>query len=59
VNITVWSYVDQINISVIADRKTLDDPHEVTDAMVEAFARIREAAGLSAELVTVDTAMPR
>jgi diacylglycerol O-acyltransferase len=59
VNITVWSYVDQINISVIADRQTLDDPHEVTDAMVNAFARIREAAGLSSELVTVATAMPR
>jgi diacylglycerol O-acyltransferase len=59
VNITVWSYVDQINISVIADRKTLDDPHEVTDAMVDAFARIREAAGLSADLLSVATAMPR
>jgi diacylglycerol O-acyltransferase len=59
VNITVWSYVDQINISVIADRKTLDDPHEVTDAMVDALARIRGAAGQSAELLTVTTAMPR
>jgi len=46
VNITVWSYVDQINISVLADDVTFDDPHEVTDAMVEAFGRIRLAAGL-------------
>ena len=59
VNITVWSYVDQVNISVIADRQTFDDPHEVTDAMVNALARIRDAAGLSPELASVDTAMPR
>jgi diacylglycerol O-acyltransferase / wax synthase len=46
VNITVWSYVDQLNISVLADDVTFEDPHEVTDAMIEAFALIREAAGL-------------
>lgn len=33
-NITVWSYVDQLNISVLTDTATVDDPHEVTDAMV-------------------------
>jgi diacylglycerol O-acyltransferase len=47
VNITVWSYVDQLNISVLADDVTVEDPHEVTDAMVEAFRLIRQAAGLS------------
>jgi diacylglycerol O-acyltransferase len=49
VNITVWSYVDQLNISVLADDVTFGDPHEVTDAMVDAFALVRQAAGLPAE----------
>jgi diacylglycerol O-acyltransferase / wax synthase len=51
VNITVWSYVDQLNISVLADDATFGDPHEVTDAMVDAFALVREAAGLPAKTV--------
>jgi diacylglycerol O-acyltransferase / wax synthase len=58
-NITVWSYVDQVNISVLADRKTVGDPHEVTDAMVTAFGQIRSAAGLSPVPNEVGTAMPR
>ena len=33
INITVWSYVDQLNISVLADDLTLSDPHEATGAM--------------------------
>lgn len=45
-NITVWSYVDQLSISVLSDTATVDDPHEVTDAMVAAFEEIRAAAGL-------------
>jgi diacylglycerol O-acyltransferase len=49
-NITVWSYVDQLSISVLCDDQTLNDVHEVTDAMVRAFAEIRSAAGLSAPL---------
>jgi diacylglycerol O-acyltransferase len=53
VNITVWSYVDQLNISVLADDATFADPHEVTDAMVEAFSLIRQAAGLPAEIRAV------
>ncbi|KMO72409.1 wax ester/triacylglycerol synthase family O-acyltransferase [Mycolicibacterium chubuense] len=56
-NITVWSYVEQLNISVLADGKTLGDPHELTDAMVEAFIEIRRAAGLPEELTVVETAM--
>ena len=56
-NITVWSYVDQLNISVLCDGATLTDPHEVTDAMVADFIEIRRAAGLSEELTVVDTAM--
>ena len=45
-NITVWSYVEQLNISVLTDDGTLDDPHEATAAMMHAFAEIRAAAGL-------------
>jgi diacylglycerol O-acyltransferase / wax synthase len=58
INITVWSYVDQLNVSVIADDRTVDDTHEVTDAMVHAFSEIRSAAGFPEELTTVGTAMP-
>ena len=56
-NITVWSYVDQLNVSVLSDGSTLDDPHELTDAMIEAFVEIRRAAGLPGELTVVASAM--
>lgn len=56
-NITVWSYVDQLNISVLTDGATLDDPHEVTDAMIAEFVEIRRAAGLSENLTVVEEAM--
>ncbi len=46
INITVWSYVDQLTISVIADDETLDDTHEATDAMAGAFGEIHHACGL-------------
>ena len=55
----MWSYVDQLNISVIADDRTLDDTHEVTDAMFHSFSEIRSASGLSGELTEVPTVMPR
>lgn len=57
VNITVWSYVDQLNISVLTDTITVDDPHEVTGALVEEFTAIRKAAGLPETLTVVETAM--
>lgn len=57
-NITVWSYVDQLAISVLTDDRTLDDPHEATDAMVDAFVEIRDAAGLPAQLTSLDNTMP-
>ena len=56
-NITVWSYVDQLNISVLADGATVKDPHEVTEAMVSDFLEIRRGAGLSEKLTVVETAM--
>jgi diacylglycerol O-acyltransferase / wax synthase len=58
INITVWSYVDQLNISVITDDRTLDDTHEVTEVMFHSFSEIRSAAGLSGTLDEVRTAMP-
>jgi WS/DGAT/MGAT family acyltransferase len=56
-NITVWSYVDQLNISVLSDGATLKDPHEVTDAMIADFIEIRRGAGLSDKLTVIEAAM--
>jgi diacylglycerol O-acyltransferase len=53
----VWSYVDQLNISVLSDGATLDDPHELTKAMIDAFIEIRSAAGLSDDLTVVESTM--
>jgi diacylglycerol O-acyltransferase / wax synthase len=36
----VWSYVDQLAIPVLTDEVTLVDPHEATDAMIDAFTEI-------------------
>lgn len=47
VNITVWSYVDQLGIAVLTDDETFDDPHEATEALSEAFNELRFAAGPS------------
>jgi WS/DGAT/MGAT family acyltransferase len=55
-NMTVWSYVDQVDISVLSDDRTFDDVHDATDAMIHGLAEIRGAAGLS-ELTPVGTAM--
>ncbi|ORV97454.1 WS/DGAT/MGAT family O-acyltransferase [Mycobacterium kyorinense] len=56
-NITVWSYVDQLNVSVLSDGITVDDPHEVTDAILDDFVELRRAAGLSEKLTVVESAM--
>ncbi|ULE33120.1 WS/DGAT/MGAT family O-acyltransferase [Mycobacterium sp. IDR2000157661] len=45
-NITVWSYIDQLNLSVITDDVTLADTSEATDALLEAYHEIRSAAGV-------------
>jgi len=57
-NITVWSYVDQLAISVLTDDRTLTDPHEATDALIESFVEIREAAGLPGDLTPLETTLP-
>ncbi|CNW13953.1 Putative triacylglycerol synthase (diacylglycerol acyltransferase) [Mycobacterium tuberculosis] len=53
----MWSYVDQLNISVLTDGSTVQDPHEVTAGMIADFIEIRRAAGLSVELTVVESAM--
>ncbi|MCV7216366.1 wax ester/triacylglycerol synthase family O-acyltransferase [Mycobacterium crocinum] len=57
-NMTVWSYVDQVDIAVLSDDRTFTDVHEATDAMVRAFGEIRTAAGFSDGVRNVSTAMP-
>ncbi|OBA85941.1 diacylglycerol O-acyltransferase [Mycobacteriaceae bacterium 1482268.1] len=56
-NVTVWSYVDQLDIAVLSDDHTFQDTHEATSAIVRGFAEIRRAAGLSGELSEVPRAM--
>lgn len=55
-NMTVWSYVDQVDISILSDDQTFDDIHEATDAMIHGLTEIRSAAGLP-PLTTVGSAM--
>ena len=55
-NMTVWSYVDQVDISVLSDDETFDDVHEATDAMIHGLNEIRSALELPA-LTAVDSAM--
>lgn len=55
-NMTVWSYVEQVDISILSDDQTFDDIHEATDAMIHGLSEIRSAAGLP-PLNTVGTAM--
>jgi diacylglycerol O-acyltransferase / wax synthase len=43
-NVTVWSYVDQLTISVLSDDTTFRDTHDVTEALVAAFTELREGA---------------
>ena len=58
VNITVWSYVDQMGIAVLTDDRTFGDVHEATGALTDAFAEIHCAAGFSKTLTVVDAALP-
>jgi len=48
VNITVWSYVDQLEVAVLTDDQTFNDPHEATDALSASFAELRSAASIAA-----------
>jgi WS/DGAT/MGAT family acyltransferase len=55
-NMTVWSYVDQVDISILSDDQTFGEIHEATEAMTHSLNEIRLAAGLP-QLSTVATAM--
>ena len=57
-NMTVWSYVDQLDIAILSDDHTFADTHEATAAMIRAFADIRSAAGFPDGVCTIGTAMP-
>ncbi|MCZ0728261.1 WS/DGAT/MGAT family O-acyltransferase [Mycolicibacterium iranicum] len=56
-NITVWSYVDQISISVLSDGLTAGDPHDLTEAMIDDFIAVRRAAKLSPQLAVPEGVM--
>jgi diacylglycerol O-acyltransferase / wax synthase len=45
-NVTVWSYADQLSIAVLADENIFRDAHELTEAFVSAFTELLKAAGL-------------
>jgi diacylglycerol O-acyltransferase len=56
VNITVWSYVDQLNFSVLTD-DSIGDPHRITDAVTTELGSIRRVAGLPDNWTPVESAM--
>lgn len=56
-NITAWSYVDQLNITVLADDQSTDSIDEVSGALLASFYEIRRAIGISEEPRIPDTAM--
>ena len=56
-NMTVWSYGDQVDISVLSDDRTFSDVHEASEALVRSFAELRRAVGFSGEPSAVETAM--
>src|SRR6476619_8270334 len=58
-NMTVWSYVDQLDIAVLSDDHTFKDPHEATDAMIHAFGQIRRACRLAARPPSAPRCRPR
>ena len=46
-NITVWSYADQLNFSVISCKKLVPDPHNIVLAMAEEFAELQSIRDVS------------
>ncbi|WP_155763814.1 WS/DGAT/MGAT family O-acyltransferase [Mycobacterium asiaticum] len=50
VNITVWSYADQLGIAVLTDDQTFTDAHDATDALSAAFDELRSTAAQYATL---------
>jgi len=52
----VTDTIGQLGVAVLTDDQTFNDPHEATDALVEAFGELRSAAGLSTQGSELDLA---
>lgn len=52
INITVWSYVDQLAVSVLSDGQLLPDPSALNVAVAASFAALLEAAAVLAQVRT-------
>jgi diacylglycerol O-acyltransferase / wax synthase len=48
-NITVWSYTDQLNVGVLACNKAIPDIERLTDAIPAAMAELQQAASKRAQ----------
>src|SRR5581483_5706308 len=48
VNVTAWSYVDRLNVGILACPDLLPDPHEVGDGMQDALEELRSALAVAA-----------
>ncbi|MGI9289517.1 MAG: WS/DGAT domain-containing protein, partial [Pseudomonadales bacterium] len=48
-NITVWSYVDQLNYSIISCKKMVPDPYRIAQGIDAELVALQAAAGLSTE----------
>ena len=44
-NITVWSYLDQMNFGIVSCRETMPDLRRVADHLHDALAELKKAAG--------------
>ena len=49
-NVTVWSYCDQLNVGLIACREHISDPHEITDGMAAALAELLAIAAAEPDM---------
>ncbi len=47
-NITAWSYVDRLNVSLLACREAVPDLWELTDCLHEAFEELQKSAAATA-----------
>ena len=58
-NITVWSYADGLNFSVLTCPRQIPDPHIVTDALQRAFTGLEDAGLSSHGQALLDTSEAR
>ena len=48
-NITVWSYMDQLNFSIISCKKLVPDPQRIATAIESALVELQDLAGKQRE----------